>query len=345
MKIALVSSVVPLVNGGARFIVEWLEHHLKESGHQVERFYLPFIDRPQDLLQQIAAYRMIDLSQSADRIICFRPPAYVLPHPNKVLWFIHHIRVFYDLWDSAYRPVPNDEKGKALRQALFDIDTKTISEAKHVFTNSKIVRDRLSKFNGIMSKPLYPPLFMPERFFTAGYGDSIVSVCRLEPHKRQHLMVEAMRHVKSGVKLHILGRSSNSAYTRQMQEMISEYDLGDRVLLEDRWITEEEKTELLSTCLASAYLPLDEDSYGYPSLEAAHSCKAVITTHDSGGVLELVQHQRNGLVVASNPKAIADGFDRLFRERSKTQAMGTENLERIKELKIDWRNVIEAMTT
>lgn len=345
MRIALVSSVVPLVNGGARFIVEWLEHHLKAHGHQVERFYLPFIDRPHDLLQQIAAYRMIDLSQSADRIICFRPPAYVLPHPNKVLWFIHHIRVFYDLWESPYRPVPNDERGRALRQALVDIDTKTIGEARHIFTNSRIVRDRLLKFNRIDAKPLYPPLFMPERFSNAGYGDTIVSVCRLEPHKRQHLMVEAMRHVKTGVKLHILGRSSNSAYTRQMQEIISRHGLEARVLLEDRWISEEEKANLLSTCLASAYLPLDEDSYGYPSLEAAHSCKAVVTTHDSGGVLELVQHLRNGLVVSANPKSIADSFDLLYQEREKARAMGMENLARIKELRIDWGNVIEAMTT
>ena len=154
-----------------------------------------------------------------------------------------------------------------------------------------------------------------------------------------------MKHVKSNVKLHILGQSSNSAYTRQMQEMIADYELEKRVLLEDRWITEEEKTTLLSRCLASAYLPLDEDSYGYPSLEAAHSCKAVITTHDSGGVLELVEHQRNGLIVASNPRAIADGFDRLFRDRLKTQSMGMENLSRIKELKIGWGNVIEAMTS
>ena len=45
-----------------------------------------------------------------------------------------------------------------------------------------------------------------------------------------------------------------------MHEMVAEYDLAGRVSIEDRWITEEEKTELLSTCLASgAYLPLDEE--------------------------------------------------------------------------------------
>ena len=46
----------------------------------------------EDLFDQILAYRLIDLADSCDRLIAFRPPAYVLCHPNKVLWFIHHIR-------------------------------------------------------------------------------------------------------------------------------------------------------------------------------------------------------------------------------------------------------------
>jgi glycosyltransferase involved in cell wall biosynthesis len=345
MKIALVSSVVPLVNGGGRFIVEWLEHHLKAHGHQVERFFLPFVDSPQDLLKQIAAYRMIDLSMSADRIICFRPPAYVLPHPNKVLWFIHHIRVFYDLWDSPYRPVADDVKGRALRQALMDIDTKTISEARAVYTNSRVVSQRLADFNGIKSKTLYPPVFQPERFFNAGFGDSIVSVCRLEPHKRQHLMVEAMRYVRSGVKLKILGRSSNPAYGAQLLNTVKEYGLEDRVSIEDRWISEDEKQTLLSTSLAAAYLPIDEDSYGYPSLEGAHSHKPVITTHDSGGVLELVEDGCNGFVVGADARAVGDAFDRLYMDKNRAAVMGSQNADRLKELKIDWSNVVEAMTS
>jgi glycosyltransferase involved in cell wall biosynthesis len=191
---------------------------------------------------------------------------------------------------------------------------------------------------------LYPPLFQPERFFNAGWGDTIVSVCRLEPHKRQHLMVEAMRHVKSGVRLLILGQSSNPAYTLQMQETIARFGLETRVAIEDRWISEDEKVTLLSNCLAAAYLPLDEDSYGYPSLEAGHSRKAVVTAFDSGGVLELVQHERNGLIVSPDPKSIAEGFDRLFLEARKTQAMGEENLARIRELNIDWHHDVEAIT-
>lgn len=99
MKIALVSSFVPFIFGGARNIVEWLEEHLRAAGHTVERIYLPQVDAPDVLFPQMAAYRWIDLS-SADRVICFRPPAHMIRHPHKILWFIHHIRLFYDLWDT-----------------------------------------------------------------------------------------------------------------------------------------------------------------------------------------------------------------------------------------------------
>src|ERR1700704_3786744 len=73
---------------------------------------------------------LFEVSESCDRWIAFRPPSHVVRHPNKVLWFIHHIRIYYDLWDSRFRPVPDTAKGRSLRQALFDLDTRTISEAK-----------------------------------------------------------------------------------------------------------------------------------------------------------------------------------------------------------------------
>lgn len=345
MRICLVSSYVPFINGGARFIVEWLEDKLREHGHEVERFYLPFIDSPRDLLEQIAAYRMIDLSQSCDRMICFRPPAYVLPHPNKVLWFIHHIRVFYDMWDTPYRPIPDDPAGRALRQALVDVDTRTISEAKKVYTNSQVVSDRLKHYNNINSTPLYPPILNPERFRNEGYGDEIVAVCRIEKHKRQHLLIEAMAHVRSGVKLRICGSSSSAEHSAELRQFVARHGLTEKVTIDERWITEEEKVEFLAPALAVAYLPVDEDSYGYPSLEGAHSKKAVLTTTDSGGVLELVDDGYNGYVAAPDPRAVAQAMDKLYVDRAKTQRMGEANLQQLADLKIDWNHVVEAMTT
>ena len=340
MKIALVSTFVPFLYGGARNIVDWLEERLRDHGHQVERIYLPFVENPRSMFAQIDAFRRIDLSQSADLLIAFRPPSYVLPHPNKILWFIHHIRFFYDSWPDPPPTHPHFDMLTECRRRLREVDNVALREARNVFTNSRVVSQRLRDFNGIESETLYPPLHRPEQFRCEGYGDEVVFVSRMEPHKRQHLMIEAMRHVKTAVKLRLCGASSTPDYVNDLKRLADRHNLADRVVIEDRWISESEKASIIGRALACAYVPHDEDSYGYPSLEAACAQKAVLTTTDAGGVLELVEDGVNGPVTAPQPEAIAVGLDELYSDREATICMGQANDRRMHELGIDWDHVI-----
>lgn len=342
MKIALCSSFVPFIQGGARNIVEWLQPLLEEQGHQVEIVYLPEIDSSDLLFQQMMAFRWVDL-EMADRIICFRPQAHLIPHRHKILWFIHHIRAFYDLWDSPYRGFPDDLKHRGIRDALHRVDSAGLREAKAIFTNSRVVSDRLKHFNRIDSEVLYPPVFKPERFHCTGFNDEIVCISRMEHHKRQHLLVEALQHTQTPVRLRISGTSTGTEYPRDLSRQISRLRLTGRVSLENRWISEEEKVERLAHCLAAAYLPLDEDSYGYPSVEASHASKPVLTTSDSGGVLELVQDSVNGYITDPSPEALADAMDRLYRNREKTVTMGRNASARMAELNISWPHVLQRL--
>lgn len=343
MKIAVCSSYVPFVQGGARNIVEWLEPALMEAGHQVERIYLPHVDTPELLFQQMAAYRWVDLAGSADRIICFRPPAHFIPHPNKILWFIHHIRSFYDLWDSPYRGCPDDLRHRGIRDALRNADTQALRESRRIYTNSHVVSDRLQRYNRTESEVLYPPLHRPERFQNHGFNDEIVCICRIEHHKRQHLLVDALKYTTTPVRLRLCGTSSGTAYPDELRATVISEGLQDRVVFDQRWISEEEKVALLSTCLAAAYLPVDEDSYGYPSIEASHAAKPVLTSSDAGGVLELVRDGYNGLVAEPEPREVANAMDRLFLDRAATQAMGRNAEARLKELDITWAHVVERL--
>jgi glycosyltransferase involved in cell wall biosynthesis len=345
MRIVIASSFVPFVYGGGSFIGDWLEQKLLEYGHEVERFCLPFVERPDTLFEQIFAFRLIDISSSCDRLIAIRLPAHVISHHNKVLWFIHHFRGLYDLWDSPYRLVPDNPSGRAIRSAVIDLDNRVIREARAVYTNSQVVADRLKHFNGIDAAPLYPPIIAPERFRNDGYGNEIVVICRVELHKRQWLLVEAMRHVKTGVKLRLCGTSMNLANLDSLRAAISQHNLASKIILEDRWITEDEKVERLAPALAVAYLPQDEDSYGYFSLEAAHSSKPVLTTDDAGGVLELVIDGVNGFVVPADPVALAEAMDRLFVDRMLTRRMGQANKHQISEMRIDWETVVTTLTS
>jgi glycosyltransferase involved in cell wall biosynthesis len=341
MKVALCSTILPFVFGGARFIVEWLEERLREHGHQVERIYLPFDEDPETMLTQMTAFRLIDLSDSVDRLIAFRPPSYLLAHPNKVLWFIHHFRGYYDFWDSPYQPMPDNPRNRALRECVMAADQVGLGEARRIFTNSKIVSNRLRRFNGLESEVLYPPIDRPERFHCVDYGDEIVYVCRLEHHKRQHLLIEAMRHVQTPVRLRLCGTGEDRPYIAGLGRMIAEFGIQDRVKLEDRWISEDEKVNLLSGALATAYVAFDEDSYGYPSLEASHASKPILTTTDSGGVLELVTDGVNGFVRDPEPAALADAMDRLYLDRAMARRLGQGARDRVQELKINWDHVVE----
>ena len=343
MKIVLASSTVPFIKGGGRFIVDWLEEKLIEHGHEAERLWLPFEDRPDKLLEQIAAFRLMDLTEAGDRLVAFRPPAHALRHPHKIVWFIHHIRAFYDLWGGEYAPPPTPALD-AVRQALVELDTATLGEAQAIFTNSRAVSDRLMRFNRLASTPLYPPILNPGQFRSGDYGDEVVVLNRVEPHKRQLLMVEAMRHVKSRVRLRLCGRSTWPVYADMIRQGIAKTGMGARVVFEDRWISEDDKVSRLESALAVAYTPFDEDGVGYPCFEAAHAHRPLITTADAGATLEFVTDGRNGFVVEPEPEAIAEAMDKLYYDRALARRYGDANLARLDELVIDWSHVVEAIT-
>jgi glycosyltransferase involved in cell wall biosynthesis len=343
MKIALCSSFVPFINGGSRFIVEWLAEELMKHGHQTEIIWLPFMETPDTMFRQMMAYRMIDLAEKADKLIAFRPPAYVIPHPNKTLWFIHHFRKYYDLWDSSRCAASGDSRSQAFRRRLIAADTTAIGEAKRIFTNSRVVSDRLKRFNGLDSEVLYPPIHQPERFKPGAYGDEIVSICRIETHKRQKLSVEAMRFVKTGVKLRLCGVSHDGKHGGKLQRLVARHGLAGKVAIDHRWISEDEKAAIIKDALGVVYAPIDEDSYGYPTLEGALAEKPAVTTHDAGGTLEFVENGRNGFVCDPSPESLAAAFDALWRDRDQARRMGVAARERIGEMRIDWSHVVESV--
>jgi glycosyltransferase involved in cell wall biosynthesis len=345
MKIIIASTVVPFLYGGYTVILDSLAEELVRAGHEVEVLKFPFSSRYDELLDQMTALRLLDLSEHGDRLITVRFPSYLLRHPKKVVWFIHHHRGAYDLWGTRYQDIPLTPEGMRIRDSIRAADRLGLGESHRVFSNSRVVASRLQQFNGIKAEVLYPPLPNAARYHRAGYNDTILYLNRLVHHKRQWLAIEAMRYVKSGVRLLIAGKADpdTAAYVTGLHEMVQRYGLKDRVSIFDDWVDEDRKVRLFSECLAAAYFPLDEDSYGYPSLEAHRSGKAVLTTSDAGGTLELITDGCNGLVVSPEPQALAAAMDRLFEDRERTRAMGEAGDGRMGELGIAWPHVIERM--
>ncbi|WP_340690882.1 glycosyltransferase family 4 protein [Hydrogenobacter thermophilus] len=342
MNIIIVENHVPFLEGGAERHSEGLRQALLKAGHNVEVVRIPFNwYPPEHLIKQAFITRMLNLQEVAGRridlLIAMRFPNYYIQHDCKVVWLVHPHKSAYELWDRPYIDLPRDPGGYAIREFILQMDRKHLREAKKVFANSKTVAERLKRYIDLEAEVLYHPPPNAEKLHCKTYERFIFFPSRISPLKRHALALEAIKYVKSPVKLVVCGRADSPDLLREFLESIK--DVQDRVVYLGE-VSEEEKIDLYSRCLAVLFPPLDED-YGYVTLEAMLSQKAVITCVDSGGPTEFVEHQITGFVVSPKPEEIADAIDRLAQDESLAVRMGKRAYEKILSMSLSWEYVVD----
>jgi glycosyltransferase involved in cell wall biosynthesis len=318
---------------------------LRLRGHEVDTVDIPTTSRWDEVLEEALAMRLMDVGRTADVLIATRPPSYVLRHPNKRLWFIHHHRAAYDLWGTQWQDFPSRPDGVAVRDAIHRYDERYLGEAQKIFALSHTVANRLRSFNGIDAGVLHAPLGRPEPFFWEEPEDYVFYPSRITSHKRQLLAVQAACHLATDARVVIAGAVDHPSDLEPLAAMISDRGLERRVTLIPRWISESEKAELIARSLAVLYLPYDEDAIGYVTLEAAHARKAIVTCSDSGGALELVMDGENGLVVSADGPSLAAAIDRLRLDPAWATTLGARAHEVLADMGITWDRVIDGLTS
>src|SRR4030095_11729553 len=135
-------------------------------------------------------------------------------------------------------------------------------------------------------------------------------VARHEPLKRIDLVLRAMAHVASPVRLVIVGDGSQRM---ELEGKAAALNVGHRITFAGP-LWGEPVADLYAGALGVVYAPFDED-YGYVTLEAFLATKPVITTTDDGGPLEFVRDGTNGFVCQPAAPSLAAGIDRLPAHR------------------------------
>jgi glycosyltransferase involved in cell wall biosynthesis len=347
VRIAICHPQTPFSRGGGEFHTEGLARALRAAGHEADILPIPFKWYPaNELVHQMGLWRSLDLSeangQPIDMVVALKFPAYFVRHPRKVVWLIHQHRAAYELWSHpVFGDLAMDPDGEAVRELIWKGDRVALGEAKRIFTNSSNVRDRLRESLGMAAEPLYHRSPLTEALADAPpgeQGDYVLFPSRLEPLKRQALVVESMRHVRSGVRLVLVGAGSDE---NKLRRLIEDRKISDRVALEGP-VSERVLIDLYRGALAVYYGPYDED-YGYVTLEGMAARKPVVTLSDSGGPLELVRPRENGLVAAPKPKAIAAALDALAADRSAASAMGDAGHKLLHDTVPAWPEVVERL--
>jgi glycosyltransferase involved in cell wall biosynthesis len=332
---------VPFVRGGAELLVQQLVAELRTRGIAADPVSVPFKWYPkEEILPHAAAWRLLDLSESngrpIDLIIGTKFPTYFARHPNKVCWLVHQHRAAYELCGTPYSDFGQDELDVGLRARLMALDEQMLGECRGLYTISQTVSGRLEKYNGLASTTLYHPPLIAPLLSPGEYGSYVLSVARLERNKRVDLVVQALAHLPSHLRLVLVGEGSHQPLIEKAAE---EAGVVNRVVFAGP-VQDGELVSLYRGALCLVYAPFDED-YGLATLEAFLAAKPVITAHDSGGTLEFVRDGVNGLVVDAVPDAIAGAIARLDTDRALAATLGDAG--RTRALEITWDSVIEPL--
>ena len=348
MRIVIATVHVPFIRGGAELHAEGLQAALNDAGHEAEIVAIPFKwYPPQRVLDHMLACRLLDLTEvagtSVDLMIGLKFPAYLIPHPNKVLWILHQHRTAYELWDHPslsdliYYP-----DGMVVRDAIRQADRTLIGEAKAVFANSKNVARRLKEFCGLSANPLYHPPPNAEKFYTGPAEDYFLFPSRICVPKRQELVIKAMTMTRSPARVRFVGAPDRPGYTEELKTLARNLKVAGRI----EWLENLSDDLLLdqyARCLGVIYPPIDED-YGYVTLEAMLAAKPVITCADSGGPLEFVVDKETGLIAEPNESAIAAALDTLWDNREGARRWGEAGLALYKQINPSWTQVVKQLT-
>lgn len=311
LKVAIIIAESGGAKGGAERFYEGLCQAFLELGCLPD--LIPVSANEPDFETILSNYRNcseLDLSKY-DFVVSTKVPTYAVNHPNHVLYLVHTVRVFDDLFEETFSPISTVSYEQ--RAELHRLDFQSISSAKARFAIGHEVARRLYRWRGLDAKVLHPPLAF-NKFRNSELGDYFFIPGRLHKWKRIDLLINAVKNSTLNIKLVIAGEGEAESYLKELA------GADGRIKFLGR-IDDEELVSLYGGCLAVPFVPLRED-YGYVTLEAFASGKAVLTCSDSGEPSHIVQHLETGLVVDPTPLAICKGMELLWSDRAQTALMG-----------------------
>jgi glycosyltransferase involved in cell wall biosynthesis len=344
MRIAVVTSSPPLAEGGHMVIARALVRALGEGGHRAE-----IVVTPQNRFgRQGAAYLaswLTDLGEGAggaiDQVISLRYPAFAVRHPNHVCWLNHTMREYYDLWDrfSARLSAAGRAKERVRRTLIHAADRYLLTRnVRRLYVQSKTIQARLRIWPELKSAVVYPPA--PQRPYRCDeYGDYIFMVSRLTPLKRVDLLLQALATGEgAGIRAVIAGEGEARGSLDALAERLG---LAERVTFVGA-VSDEELLGHLARCRAVCFPPFDED-YGFVTVEAFASRKAVITCIDSGGPAELVVDGRSGFVCDPTPVSVGGALRQVMDDRTLAEHMGANAFKAGE--KLNWPDTVAQLTS
>lgn len=299
------------------------KNHVCYMAHRLRGFYdtYHFLNMPDDFKSN-STY----VKELLDYINLNKNPANL----DKFFYLVDDIRQHEDAIPREYFEFPHP----FIRKIVKYMDDFALSpeHIKKYCSISETVKNRKGYFpKGVDVDVIYPPSTLID--LKPGAFDYLFTVSRLDSPKRINLLIEAMKYVKSNIKLKIAGKGPEEDNLRMLAG-------NDKRIEFLGFKNDDEIIELYSNALAVLFVPYDED-YGLVTIEAMMCQKPVITCNDSGGTNEFVIDGQTGFIAKPDPKSLAEQINRLASDIDLAEKLGQAAYCKVKD--ISWYQIVRRL--
>lgn len=214
------------------------------------------------------------------------------------------MRAFFILYSVIYR----------------SIYEHNISRMDLIISNSKNIQDRLKQYLDMDSEVIYPPC-ATSSFRWIGQKDYYLSTARLAKLKRVDCIINAFKNMPDK-KLVVTSGGPEYSYLIKLAQ-------GYPNISFTGWIPDRELKQLIGNCVATVYIPVDED-FGLSPVESMAAGKPVIGVNE-GGLKETVMEDKTGILISIND--IEKGLQAAVKQLTPQKALALrDNCEKRAEL-------------
>lgn len=228
MNIIIVGSINSFSSYEEEQLVNNMTKELKEMGHVVDNFLLPYKPQALTILDQIFAYNLLDVS-AAELLITIGYPACTISHPNKICYLLEAAPMLHEYWDTEYGILGNHQYSRIL-VTLNNIENNCLSEAKVVFCDSRVLCEDLNKRCGINTEYLPLPLLEPKEIYKSNELKDeyyVVETCLLQ-NSRYYEFLEKING-NSKIKILMFIPNADIAYINSLEKLIQSLNIIDNV--------------------------------------------------------------------------------------------------------------------
>jgi len=333
MNILIASTVSAYDNREEKALVQEINSIVKEMGHNVDFFYLPYNNDLYSIPQQMLSLRLLTIGLETDILLTVGYPAFALKHPKKYAFLFSLSSQFHEYWNSEYGVMEEFFTASRLlniRNSVWHAEQIALREVKEVFCSTKMLQNIMQRDVDINSNlfSFSAPEKMKDDDINADNSYILVESNLTPPH-RIELILDAVSKANTKFRLCLFLPQCETKYRKALDARIERLMISERVEIHEG-IASISTIGKARAVVCAGYTLSKIPSYLYHSADYGIP---VIILQDGGGLTELCDKYRGIIVAKADAIDLAYAMDKALKtSKDQVKSQNQDHSREIREI-------------